>query len=130
MAEDFGIDLQAARAFLAAKDRAREEALDLRFAQANADFQAIVALIVERYRPKRIYQWGSLLDRRRFSEISDIDIALEGLPDAETYFAILGEAMRMTSFPLDLVELEKIGAENARHIREYGRPVYERPEER
>jgi len=93
MAEDFGIDLQAARAFLAAKGRAREEALD----------------------------------RRSFSEISDIDIALGGLPDAETYFAILGEAMRMTSFPLDLVELEKIGAENASHIREYGRPVYERP---
>ena len=49
------------------------------------------------------------------------------MPDAETYFAILGEAMKMTAFPLDIVEIEKVGAENARHIRESGRLVYERP---
>jgi predicted nucleotidyltransferase len=127
MAEDFGIDLAAARGFLAAKDEARERILNARFAKAGADFQAIASLIIERYRPKRLYQWGSLLDRRRFSEISDIDIALEGIQNAETYFAILGEVMNMTEFPLDIVEMEKIGAENARHIRETGRLVHERP---
>ncbi|MGO8692326.1 MAG: hypothetical protein ACLQMF_01525 [Rectinemataceae bacterium] len=127
MGDDFGIDLDSVRAFLAAKDEKHEKALDARFEEARADFEAIAARIAEIYRPARIYQWGSLLDRRRFSEISDIDIALEGVPDAETYFAILGEAMKMTAFPLDIVEIEKVGAENARHIRESGRLVYERP---
>jgi predicted nucleotidyltransferase len=127
MDEDFGIDLDAARAFLAAKDESRERDLDARFELARADFAVIVERIVERFHPARIYQWGSLLDRRRFSEISDIDIAVEGVPDAETYFAILGEVMNMTAFPLDIVEIEKVGAENARHIKETGRLVYERP---
>ncbi len=49
---------------------------------------------------------------RTFSEISDIDIALEGLSGPEEYFAILGDAMFMTSFPLDIIELEMIPSDN------------------
>jgi len=41
-------------------------------------------MIVREYKPLRIYQWGSLLEDRHFSEISDIDIAVEGITDAET----------------------------------------------
>ena len=51
------------------------------------------------YRPLRVYQWGSLLHPEHFSEISDIDIALEGLSSPEEYFAILGDVMNMSSFP-------------------------------
>ena len=121
------MNLDAVRAFLAAKERRRQEALDRRFAVATSDFARIVAHIVATCASRRILQWGSLLDRRRFSEISDIDIALEGVSGPQAFFAILGAAIEMTDFPVDIVEMEKIGRENAAHIREVGRVVYERP---
>jgi len=126
--ERFNIDLDAVRAFLSNKEATRSRLLDERFAKASADFTAITAMIAERFSPARIYQWGSLLDRAKFSEISDIDIAVEGLSGPQEYYALLGVALPMTDFPLDIVEIERVGADNAKYIREYGRIVYERPE--
>jgi hypothetical protein len=77
--ERFDIDLDAVRGFLRNKELARSRLLDERFAQASSDFSRLVEMILEKFNPDRIYQWGSLLDRGRFSEISDIDIAVEGL---------------------------------------------------
>jgi predicted nucleotidyltransferase len=124
--EVFNMDLAAVRGFLDGKAARRRALLDDRFARATADFERVVQCIVERHDPLRIIQWGSLLDRTTFSEISDIDIALEGLAGPEEYFALLGEIMDMTDFPLDIVEMEKIGAENAAYIRKGGRIVHER----
>jgi predicted nucleotidyltransferase len=127
MDERFGINLEAVRSFLAGKDQARSRILDERFARAAVDFKRIVEMIVERFNPLRVYQWGSLLDRTKFSEISDIDIAVEGLSGFEEFSSLFGEAQTLSDFPLDIVEMEKIGEDNARYIREYGRIVYERP---
>jgi predicted nucleotidyltransferase len=125
--ERFGIDLDAVRGFLRNKELARSRLLDERFVKASSDFNRITGMIIENFKPVRIYQWGSLLDRERFSEISDIDIAVEGLGGPQEYFRLLGEALPLTDFPLDIVEIEKVGDDNARYIREYGRIVYERP---
>ncbi len=67
-----------------------------------------------------------MLERSRFSEISDIDVAVEGLPGPEAYFDLLGKVAELTRFPMDLLELEKLDASDARSIRERGRLVYER----
>lgn len=123
---EFGIDLEAARAFLAAKDEARRGALDKRFASASADFERILNAIKADGRAERVWQWGSLLDRSRFSEISDIDVAVEGLPGPDAYFDLLGKLAELTRFPIDLLELEKLDEADARSIRERGRLVYER----
>lgn len=125
MATDFDIDLDSVRAFLAGEDDARKARLDLAFRKAWKDFEAITARIIERHSPRRIYQWGSLLDRSTFSEISDIDIAVEGLPGPEAYFALVADISSLTTFPLDIIEMEKAGLENADHIRREGRLVYE-----
>ena len=122
----FNIDLDAVRTFLLNKERERTRLLDEQFAQASADFESIVSMIAEYFKPDRIYQWGSLLDRSMFSEISDIDIAVEGLHGPEAFFELLGKASPLTRFPLDIVEMERIGDDNARYIRETGRMVYER----
>lgn len=119
------IDIEKAAAFVRRKQLARQKELDARFIQATCDFERITEMIVERYRPRRIYQWGSLLDRRRFSEISDIDIAVEGIGSVEAYFQLLGDADEMTDFPVDLVEMEKIDPLHADSIRRKGRLVYE-----
>lgn len=78
------------------------------------------------YDPLRIWQWGSLLDRKRFSEISDIDIAVEGIEDTATFFELYGKALSLTTLPLDLVELERIEPLHAASIRERGRLVHAR----
>lgn len=121
-----GFDYKSVRAFLRKKQEKQDAENHRRFQRAWADFERIVALIIQKYRPFRIYQWGSLLNARHFCPISDIDIALEGVESAEQYFQILGDAMELTDFPLDIVEMEKIDPLHAQSIREKGRLVYER----
>jgi len=122
----FNIDLDKVRAFLRHKEETRREKLRLRWDQARNDCDTIIHHIISVYNPPRIYQWGSLLDFSGFSEISDIDIALEGLSGAEEYFAILGDAMEMTNFPLDIIEIDKIDPAMAELIIQNGKVVYER----
>ena len=114
------------RAFVAAKAERRQKAIDERFASAKRDFDAIIARITAEVNPKRIYQWGSLLNRRRFTEISDIDIALEGLNGPEEFFRTLGIAMDGTSLPVDVIEMEKVPPGVAERIRKRGKIVHER----
>ena len=121
------VDIAQARQFLARRAAARQAVLDARFAQAWADFRAVTDLVIARYQPRRLWQWGSLLDRRKFSEHSDLDLATEGITDAATFFALYGEADRLTRFTLDLVALENIEPEFADLIRLKGKVVYERP---
>jgi len=68
---------------------------------------------------------GVLPSPERFSEISDIDIALEGLSSPEEYFAILGDVMNMSSIPLDIIDLGKVDAETATFIKQRGKLIYE-----
>ena len=126
MDEDFGVDLCRARAFLADREERRRERLDERYAQATRDARAIVSEIAAQVNPRRIYQWGSLLDRKRFSEISDLDIAVEGLNGPAEFFQVLGIAMNATVLPVDVVELEKLPADVAERIRVRGALVHER----
>ena len=126
MDEDFGVDLDRVRAFLADKERRRRLAVDERYARATRDARAIVSEIVAQVNPRRIYQWGSLLDRERFTEISDLDIAVEGLNGPAEFFRILGIAMTGTALPVDIVELEKVPADVAERIRRRGMLVHER----
>jgi len=118
--------IEKARRGLRQRTEKRRAELHKRYCAAVRDSEAIIAMIKRQFNPPRIYQWGSLLDESRFSEISDIDIAVDGVPDARTLFAMLGEAERLTDFPVDLVDLEKIDPLHARSIREKGTLVYER----
>ena len=126
MDEDFGVDLDQVRAFLADKEQRRRARVDERFARATRDARAIVLEIATQVNPRRIYQWGSLLDRRRFSEISDLDIAVEGLNGPAEFFQVLGIAMSGTTLPVDVVELEKVPVEVAERIRKRGALIHER----
>lgn len=117
-------DFDRARRFVLEKRQKRRASLDARYEKACTDFRRITAMIWEQYHPKAIYQWGSLLNRRDFSEISDIDIALMGDFSAESIFEMYGKALDMTDFPLDIIELDKIHPLHAKNIRKNGRLVY------
>ncbi|HEX9975389.1 MAG TPA: nucleotidyltransferase domain-containing protein [bacterium] len=121
-------DYKKARQFLEKKEQDRKQFLDKKFNQACQDFKKIIDFIILKYNPKKIYQWGSLLNREHFSEISDIDIALEGITSAEQLFEIYGAIMNMSDFSIDLIQIEKIEPEFAELIIKNGRVVYERSE--
>ena len=118
-------DIQKARATLEMRRIKREENLRTLVIKARADAECIIAMLREKYQPRRIYQWGSLLQPSRFREWSDIDIALEGLQDPLDGLRALDEASDLTSFPVDIVELERIHPLHAQTIRENGKLVYE-----
>ena len=117
---------EKARLFLEKKEREKDLRLDERFVRARRDFEAIRRMIVERYRPRRIWQWGSLLDRSRFRDYSDIDIAVEGVDEPERFFKMFGEAEKLTDFSLDLLDINRIEPEFAELIKKKGVVVYER----
>ena len=126
---DNPIDPDKVRAFLQAKADRRRARVDASFERTTREADAVIAQIAREVNPRRIYQWGSLLDRARFSEISDIDIAVEGLRGPEEYFRAAGIALDGATAPVDLVELEKLPADIAEYIRRRGKVVHERIDE-
>jgi len=69
-------DIAVAKETITMRERSRAEARHERLEKACEKLEKIVAHIIQKYEPMRVYQWGSLLDERRFTKISDIDIAL------------------------------------------------------
>lgn len=118
-------DISKARKSIEDRENAETERNKQLFLKASEDANAIIKMIIEHYRPGKIIQWGSVLDPEVFDSNSDIDIAVSGIADAETFFKLLGEAMVMTDFSLDIVQLEKIEVEFAEIIKEKGKVVYE-----
>ncbi|MBN2450505.1 MAG: nucleotidyltransferase domain-containing protein [Lentisphaeria bacterium] len=121
-------DYAAAARRLRRRAAEREAVLRERLERVRRDAAAIVERIVLGYEPTRVWQWGSLLHGRGFSEVSDIDIAVEGVTNPRRFFAMLADAEDVTSFPVDLVQMERIDPLHAESIRRKGRLVYERAE--
>ena len=118
------IDIKAARKFQQDKLKKQQEELDKKFQQASKDFKAICEMIIQDFQPESIYQWGSLLERNKFSAISDIDIAVSGIEDARKYFQLLKKAEELTDFPVDIVQLEKIHPLHKEMILKKGIEIY------
>ena len=117
------IDLM--RRNLTERQRAESERLQALRARAREDAARIVAHIAKEYQPTRIYQWGSLVRGEHFSDRSDIDIAVEGIGEPAVYFRLLAEGEKMTSFELDIVQLEHIEPAYADGIRNDGVVAYD-----
>ena len=118
------IDIKAARKFQQDKLKKQQEELDKKFQQASQDFNAICEMIIRDFQPESIYQWGSLLERNKFSAISDIDIAVSGIKDARKYFQLLKKAEELTDFPVDIIQLEKIHPLHKEMILKKGIKIY------
>jgi predicted nucleotidyltransferase len=120
------VDTAAAARWVASRHQRRREALGRRLHSAQRDAARIISAIAAQYRPPRIYQWGSLVHTERFSEISDIDIAVEGMNcDEQTLAAIRSQADSMTDFHVDLVVMERLDPGRADLIRRFGTVAWE-----
>jgi predicted nucleotidyltransferase len=117
---------QTMSAYFEKKQAIRTDLRKSLFETAWHDFEKICQHIMDQYKPERIYQWGSLLNERHFSEISDIDIAVEGIDDPKTYFRLLYEAAEMSRLPVDIVQIEFVPDYHKERILKRGRLVYER----
>ena len=124
--KDDSFDIIAAAKNLKARHEAKKAKKHRLFIQAFKEAQSIIAMIASKYAPERIYQWGSLLDENHFNENSDIDIAVQGLTSPQQYFALLGDAMNLSTFPLDIIELERIDPVHKESILLKGKMIYER----
>ena len=120
------VDIEQCRRRLQKRQEARRQGNLLLWQRAEADAARMIGHIAQHYQPQRIIQWGSVLEPDRFGSRSDIDIAIEGDFNAETWFRLLGELWSMTSFPVDLIDLRRIEPEFADIIRMKGKVAYER----
>ena len=120
-------DIETLRTFIRKKRRERNEDLAVRLAQARSDFDRIVEMIINEFCPERVYQWGSLIDGKGFSEISDIDIAVEGVTEPERFARLNSKARELTSFPLHIVQLETLHPLHVSEITAKGKLIYARP---
>ncbi|MGK5091540.1 nucleotidyltransferase domain-containing protein [Deltaproteobacteria bacterium TL4] len=116
-------DYGAARRHLRQKQEAMQSIRYDLWQRAKEDSQKIIQMIVARYDPRKIIQWGSILEQKHFSEASDIDLAVEGV-DAILFMRLLANAEELTKFPLDLLRWEEIDSSFQRIIEKKGRVVY------
>ncbi len=117
-------DYSSARIYLQEKqDTLKAQRFDL-WKKAQEDTCQIIGVIINKYEPKRIIQWGSVLESRHFSEASDIDLAVEGV-DSLKFMEMLATVEDMTSFSLDLVRWENIHSSFQKIILMKGKIIYE-----
>ena len=90
------------------KERQRQQRRRFRaLAEATRDdLDKIVAVLVERYGVRRVILFGSL-SKGRFTDRSDIDLAVEGLARAD-FYAALAAVNRVTARWVDLKPLEDL----------------------
>lgn len=84
----------------------REARLDARFAAAWDAARAAVALLKERYAVDTVWVFGSLLERPKFYERSDIDLAVQQIEGRDYYRAVSALLDLTPEFSFDLVELD------------------------
>ena len=109
------------------RERRRREAQDAAqrrlVNKAERIANTVTEQIIERYEPKEIYQAGSLVDSDRFTQISDIDIAISGLTESEIE-EISDWAEEKSSFPIDIIDLDRAESVHVQSVRKTGRRVF------
>lgn len=94
--------VQETVAFLQRRAKEQEKKRLRLWEQAREDAEQILQYWIETYQPTRVWQWGSLLKREEFSEISDLDFAVEGLNSVQM-LQLLADAEERSDFPIDLL---------------------------
>ncbi|MDZ7291071.1 MAG: nucleotidyltransferase domain-containing protein [candidate division KSB1 bacterium] len=107
------------------KRRAEREVLPLLRQQLLEIAQKCARLLAEKYAVRTVYLFGSVAWPDRFHADSDIDLAVEGLPD-EKYTRALAELWRLLppGHELNLVPIEAAFPELAERIRREGMVLY------
>jgi predicted nucleotidyltransferase len=120
-------DVATLRSFIHRARSERTWRLAGRLEHARSDFRRILDMVASEFDPDAVYQWGSLLEDHHFQEISDIDMAVSGILDAQTFFRLCARAQDLSDFPVHIVQMETIEPSYAASIKKRGRLIHERP---
>ena len=103
---------------LRARSEARRVKADARAARLHSRLPQAANLLIEQYHARRVVLFGSLATKT-YSEFSDVDLAVEGMPSASDFHA-LADLMALFGGPVDLVRTEEATASLRAHIEEEG----------
>jgi predicted nucleotidyltransferase len=98
---------------------ARQEAGERRRGQAWKAAREVATLLRGRFDAQRVVAFGSLVGPDFFSERSDVDLAVSGIPP-KVFFKAWAAAADACPFQLDLVDLADCSAALQRLIEEEG----------
>lgn len=87
-----------------------------RWQQAQDRLPLLVSLLRDRFEAKRIRLFGSLLDKTRYTQWSDIDLAAWGIPPAQFYAAVDAINQLSPDIKVDLVDPQRCGSTNLQQI--------------
>lgn len=118
--------VKSAAQYFLNRDKKREEKNRKRHGLAVRQLDKAVAVIIDRFSPVRIWTWGSILREERFNEMSDIDLAVEGITDFRVWSELEKTALSFFDMPLDLVRWEDLLPEHRESIQARGKIIYEK----
>jgi len=103
------------------RQRAQQERQQTEARRQNAIHEArrIARFLSEIAGVSKVVGIGSAFDPERFSQRSDIDMVVFGLPP-NAYFSTLGQIMAMTKFEVDLIPYESATALLKQRVAEEG----------
>jgi len=84
----------------AAREKLRHDAMNIA--------KRLAQILARDFSVSRVILFGSVLEKGKFNEDSDIDLAVEGLSN-DAYFTALARLMMKSSFDVDLKPVEDIG---------------------
>ena len=103
---------------------AREKYLSDCRKQAYRQAEEAASILQKEYGIKRAFLFGSLLDKTRFTDRSDVDLAVEGLKKA-AFFEAVGRLFQLGQFHIDLLPWEECKQSLKKEILLNGELIYE-----
>ena len=101
----------------------KEQAYHQKLAQQAKDsLEPIINYLTQNFKIKKIILFGSLV-KGNFSETSDIDLAVEGIPPQD-YFAVLAKINGMSDRLIDLKPIESLDPHFLKRVLETGDCLY------
>ena len=91
---------------LFAEDKENSKQKQVRFKKAWQEAKKAADMLKIKFDAKKVYVFGSLVDKSRFNMNSDIDLAEQGIPDEKFYAAVGAVTRLITNFKVDLVDID------------------------
>ena len=120
-------DIEKAAAHFRRRAEERRRALGERFAEAERQLQRAIDCAGGFPGVLRLITWGSVLRPECFSEISDIDLCVQGIADPREWGRLERALLDVVDMPLHLVRWEELIEPHRERILARGKVVYEKP---
>ena len=91
---------------LFSEEKHKQENLRQRYEEALSVAKEAAALLKREYGAENVWIFGSLTDFDHFNKWSDVDLAVQGVPDERFYAAVTAVTDLVTDFEVDLIDID------------------------